>query len=80
MRKIGDKSNICGDIIKNARKSAEMTEEKLASKLQLDGLNVDKSFVSKVESSKVVLKDFELLEIAKILNIDLNELRDNLEL
>jgi len=80
MRKVDDKSNFCGEIVKNARKSANMTEEKLASMLQLEGLNVDRSFVSKVESRKVVLKDFELLIIAKILKIDLNNLRDNLEL
>lgn len=80
MRKIDDKSNFCGEIIKNKRKSMKMTVDQLASKLQLEGLNVDKSFVSKVESRKVVLKDFELILIAKVLEIDLNELRNIIEL
>ena len=80
MRKIDDKSNFCGEIIKNKRKSEKMTEDQLASKLQLEGLNIDKSFISKVESRKVVLKDFELLLIAKVLDIDLNELKNNIEL
>ena len=80
MRKVGGKSNFCGKIIKNARKSSNMKEEEVARKLQLEGLNVDKSFVSKVESSSVILKDFELLLIAKVLNIDLNEIRDKFEL
>lgn len=80
MRKVGGKSNFCGKIIKNARILANMKEEELARELQLEGLNVDKSFVSKVENSIVVLKDFELLLIAKVLKIDLNEIKDKFEL
>lgn len=79
MRKVGGKSNFCGNLIKNARNSANMKEEEVARKLQLEGLNVDKSFISKVESSSVILKDFELLLIAKVLNIDLNDIRDKIE-
>ena len=80
MRKIDEKSNFCGEMIKNKRKLENLTVDQLASKLQLEGLNVDKSFVSKVESRKVVLKDFELLLIAKVLDIDLNELKNNIEI
>ena len=80
MRKVDKKSNISGEIIKNARKSQKLTQDKLAAELQLLGLSVDKSFISKVETEKRILREFEFLAIAQVLEIDLNELRDNLKL
>ena len=84
MRKFNEKSNICGKIIENARLSQNLSREDLAQKLQLLGLSVDRSFIYRIEKQNSVLKDFELIAICEILNLDLEKLKklikkDNIE-
>lgn len=74
MRKFNDKSNFSGQIIRAYRLNNHMSAEKLAEKLQLMGFNVDRTYIHKVEKNKVVLKDFELFAIGKILKIDYKKL------
>ncbi len=74
MRKFNDKSSFSGQIIREYRLNNHMSAEKLAEKLQLMGFNVDRTYIHKVEKNKVVLKDFELIAIGKILRIDYRKL------
>ena len=53
----------------------ESTEE-LAKKLQLEGLTIDRTHILRIEKGTVILKDFELIIISKLLNMDLNELKN----
>ena len=76
MRKINGKSNYSGRIIQRIRESKNITREELAHKLQLQGMNVDIVYVYKIETQQRIIKDFELLILAKILNIDLNLIND----
>ena len=69
MRKVNNKSNICGKIIENKRLSQNLSREELAEKMQLMGLNVDRSFIYRIEKQKSIIKDFELISICKILDI-----------
>lgn len=78
MRKYNGKSNISGKIIENYRNVNNMTREDLAKKLQLLGINIDRSGILRIENNKVILKDFELLAIIKILNINLEDLQKQL--
>ena len=55
-----------------------MSREDLAEQLQLMGISIDRSHVYRIETGRVMLKDFELLAICKILNIDYKKLEENL--
>lgn len=75
MRRYNDKLNISGKVIENARLSKNLSREELSNKLQLMGLNVDRSFVYRIEKQSSTLKDFELIAIATILELDLENLK-----
>ncbi len=76
MRKYNGKSNIVGPIIEDYRDNKHISREELAKKLQLEGLNIDRTHILRIEKGSVILKDFELITIGKILDIDLNELKN----
>ena len=75
MRKFNKKSNICGKIIENARLTTNLSREDLAQKLQLLGLSVDRSFIYRIEKQNSILKDFELIAICDILELNLENLK-----
>lgn len=78
MRKYNNKSNISGKIIEQYRLKADMSREDLAEQLQLLGLSIDRPHILRIEKEKVIIKDFELLAICKILHIDYYELQNKL--
>ena len=53
-----------------------MTKEDLCRKLQLNGNNIDRWHLYKIINGKVILKDFELITILNILDVDFNNLRN----
>lgn len=78
MRKYNEQSNISGEIIEKYRLKQNMSREDLAAKLQLLGINIDRSYIYRIERQKVMLKDFELIAICKILDIDYAELKEKI--
>ena len=72
MRKIDNKSNICGKIIENKRLLKNLSREQLAEKLQLMGFNVDRSFIYRIEKQKAICKilDINIDEFKKILTCE----------
>lgn len=78
MRKYNNKSNISGKTIEQYRLKADMSREDLAKQLQLAGISIDRTHILRIEKEKVIIKDFELLAICKILNIDYYELQSKL--
>lgn len=79
MNKINENSNLSGKIIENYRLEKNMSREDLAKQLQLLGFNIDRVQIFRIEKSKVILKDFELIAICKILEINYEELKKELE-
>jgi hypothetical protein len=75
VRKYEEKSNVSGEFIEKRLREKNMTKEDLCRKLQLAGLNIDRWHLYKIINKKVILKDFELIIICKILDIDLNDLK-----
>ena len=67
MRKYNNKSNISGKIIEQYREKLKMSRDELASQLQLLGINIDRTGILRIENNQVILKDFELVAICKIL-------------
>ena len=70
MRKYNGKSNISGIVIEKYRNVRGLSREELAEKLQLLGINCDRTSIYRIETGKVILKDFELLTICKVLKIN----------
>ena len=63
------KKNICGDKIKEARKRLKLSQEELAAKLQVEGINIERDSVSRIEIGTRFIADYELAALCKILNI-----------
>lgn len=72
--KYKNKLNFLGKIIATKRKELKMSQNVLASQMQLKGINIGKNDISKIEGQNRTIKDYELIALKDILNIDLNNL------
>lgn len=74
--KNGILNNISGRNISQIRKSfnPRLSQRALADKLQLQGIDVDKNAIQRIESGKRFVTDIELVAIAAALNVDIYEL------
>lgn len=76
VKKYNDNLNVCGDIIRETRENKKMTKVDLCKKLELCGIYIDRNQLYMLEHNQLLIKDFELLAISKILDIDLNKLKN----
>lgn len=79
MRKFNNKSNLAGPIIKKYREEQNITKEDLCTKLQLLGISIDRIHLYRLENGSVIIKDFELIAICKILKLDFDVLKQALD-
>jgi DNA-binding transcriptional regulator YiaG len=72
------RNNISGIKIAEIRKakSPKMSQRMLADILQLEGLDIDKNAVQKIESGQRFITDIEVKIIAKALNVNYSDLLD----
>ena len=63
------KCNISGPRIREARVKAWMSQEELAVRMQLDGLQMGQMAVSRIETGKRLVPDFELPLLAAALGV-----------
>lgn len=61
--------NICGERVKEARKKLKLSQENLAAKLQVEGVNIERDSVSRIEIGTRFVADYELAALCKILNV-----------
>lgn len=66
--------NVLGHRIRYYRKKKGLTQESLLARLQLQGLNIDRPMISRIENQTRDLCDFEIIAIVKALEIDYNQL------
>lgn len=71
-----DKINIIGQNLKKYRTELKISQEQLCNKLSLLGITLYKNDIYRIENNKRVVKDFELLGIAKSLNVKIEDLFD----
>ena len=64
------KKNICGDRVREARQKQRMSQSDLAAKLQVNGIIIERDSISRIESGTRFVADYELLVLAKVLNVD----------
>ena len=73
------RNNICGLKIKKLRLGSEMklSQRMLADMLQIQGLDLDKNAIQRIESGQRFVTDIELKAIAKVLNVKYEELLED---
>ena len=75
LRKINGKSNLAGEFLKQKRLAKNFNRSDLEREMQLFGLNMTVDDIYRIETNRILLKDFELIAMSIILDIDLNELK-----
>lgn len=60
--------NLAGERIREAREDAGLSQEQLAAKLQLAGLEITQKSISRIETGLRVIPDYELAFFAAALN------------
>ncbi len=71
-------NNLCGNRIKHFRENlpVKTSQRAFADLLQLEGLDLDKNAIQRIECGKRFITDIELKVIAKVLNVTYQELLD----
>lgn len=69
-------NNICGRRISELRKASGKSQRELADALQLDGLDIDKNAIQRMEAGKRFVTDIELVHLARVLCVGVEELLD----
>lgn len=73
-------NNICGRNVAIYRKSAGLSQNKLAGLLQLRGLDIDKNAIQRIEAGKRFVTDIEIVYLAEALGATYNDLLDKDEI
>lgn len=68
------KRNFIGDNVRRLRKMRDFTQEELAAKLQVEGLNIDRPMITKIELKQREVYDYEAFYISKVLKVSIEEL------
>lgn len=72
-----EERNIIGDNVRRLRKKQKLTQEELTAKLQIEGLDIDRPMLTRIELKKREVYDYEAWCIAKTLNVPIEELFNN---
>ena len=65
-----------GNNVRALRERAGVTQELLAARLQLNGCDITRSAVAKIEVGQRHLYPYEIIQIKKILNVTYDEIFD----
>ena len=63
------KCNSSGERVRIARENAGITQNELAARLQVAGVPLNQKAISRIETGERVVADYELLHLAKALNV-----------
>lgn len=78
LRTSDGKLNILGNRIAELRTAINESQNGLASLLQLQGWNVHKNAISQIEQGQRSISDIELILLARVLNVPLTDLFENI--
>jgi len=63
------KKNICGERVKERRRQLGLSQENLAARLQVEGINIERDSISRIEIGTRFVADYELVALCKILKV-----------
>ena len=75
MKKFNNCRNVIGSTIKKYRELRHFTKAELSHKLELLGIELDRFELYKIETCKKSVKDFELVTLCMVLDINFDELK-----
>ena len=75
----GDKMNLIGANVRRIRKEKKFSQQLLSSKLELLGVYICRGSVSRIEDQSRTVTDIELFAIAKVLDVTIDDLLENIE-
>ena len=64
--------NISGERIRQARVTQRITQGDLAARMQLNGVQIEREAISKIESGVRFVADYELVHFSKVLGVAIN--------
>lgn len=79
MKKYEEQSNVTGNLIKKARLILKLSKGEVCRKLQLHAVYIDRTELKRMEEGEMIIKDFELIALCKVLNIDYSMLDSMVE-
>ena len=79
MKKFNNCRNGIGELIKKHREEKHYTKTELSHKLGLLGIELDRFKPYKIENTKTSVKDFELIGLYIVLDINFEELKKLIE-
>ncbi len=71
--------NLIGDRLKELRANANLSQRDLAHQLQLIGIDADKNVITRIETNKRYVNDFELQALKQIFNVSYDYLIDGVK-
>jgi transcriptional regulator with XRE-family HTH domain len=71
---IVDGKNILGKRIRFIRTRKRITQEQLAARLHVQGINMDRSNISRIEHQTRIITDYEVFGIANALGVSILDL------
>lgn len=72
--KFNEVHNITGSRIKDLRIQRGLTQEQLAAQMQTAGIQINQKAISRIESGDRIITDYELMCLAEILHVSINQL------
>jgi len=76
LKKYENKCNLSGEIIKEVRENKGLSKSEVCRRLQFYAVQLDSQQLYRIETNKMVLKDFELIALCQVLDIDANSLKE----
>lgn len=72
MKKYNNKANIIGNLLLKHRKEKGFSKEEVCRRVQLYGIDIHRVELYRMESGISIVKDFELVALCNVLDIDYN--------
>lgn len=63
--------NLISTRLKQRRKELKLSQTNLSAKLQIEGVMIEQRAISRIEAGDRIVTDYEALNIAKVLKVDL---------
>lgn len=71
------RNNVAGIKVAELRKGLRISQRELADRLQVVGLDIDKNTVQRMESGQRFITDIEVISLAKVFGITVEELLES---
>lgn len=73
------KSNVISNLIKEYRLKNKLSKVEVCNQLQLHAVYLDVTELNRMETGRMIIKDFELIALCKVLNISYSDLKNTIE-